>query len=440
MIAGSGTILLTWVVGVVNYGSYAAVFELLFFAQSTCEFSLDVFLVRRKELDQRCSDVVFLLLAASAAVGAALLMGLIPVLTSVVHVPHFTAVALWMFASLPVMHLQQIPLSKLERSLAYRMIGRVELAGILGFYGVGVCTAELGGGVFAMVAGWWTQQIVILIGVWGSAGYRPRFQWDRAIATEALHYGAAATSGNIVISSRNLVNPFLVSQTLGSRAVGVVGLTLNVLDQIGFIKQIVFRISISVLGSLKEDGERLRRAAGEGAEIQVLAVGACFVAFSWSAGLIFSPLFGAQWHMVPALVRLIAPAYLLSVAGNVYLSGLLTKNRPWSTVAPNLVNTILLWLVCLLLLSRVGVRGYGYAELVAMVSVVVTMALFARSFGRPVLRGPLMWVTAMSVAIQAPALSWWLGVAVVLPLLDRQRRGEVAKIYSQVRRGGDQIG
>ena len=283
IIAGIGSIVIARLIGLTGYGIYAAVFELAFFIQAILEFSLDVFLVRRSSAEKEIYDTVFVLLLISAALGTGGSIAAIPLLGHFVHVPEFRDVALCMFASIPVMHLQQVPLSKLERELNYGVIGKAEMAAQVMFFIVGVALASIHLGVWAPVIAWWTQQVILLAAFWANAGYRPALGAQMPLVREALRFGAASTSANFVYSLRNLVNPVVVSRILVVRAVAIVGLTLNLMDQAAFIKTVTFRIALTVLGRVQGSASRFFNAVREGTMIQIFVVGIPFIGFSCAA-------------------------------------------------------------------------------------------------------------------------------------------------------------
>jgi PST family polysaccharide transporter len=429
VISGVGSIVIARLIGLTGYGSYAAVFELAFFIQAILEFSLDLFLVRRSSVDKEIYDTVFVLLLVSAALGTSGAIAGIPLLGHFVHVPQFHDVALCMFASIPVMHLQQVPLSKLERELNYGVIGKAEVAAQMMFFIVGVSLASIHFGVWAPVIAWWTQQTILLVAFWAKAGYRPALGARMPLVREAMRFGAASTSANFVYSLRNLVNPVVVSRILGVRAVAIVGLTLNLMDQASFIKTVTYRIALTVLGRVQGSASRFATAVREGTMIQIFVVGIPFIGFACAARILIPLLFGSKWAGVDHVFPLVAVSYLAYVGGSLYTAGLLAKGNPWLTIAPNMMNSVLLWLAAVVLVRRFGVIGYGLAELFTIPSVMLTLMIYTISFGRQHFLVPSIWFISIAAAILAPVVSWWLLLALVTPICIRpSRRGLFAVI------------
>ena len=429
VISGVGSIVIARLIGLTGYGSYAAVFELTFFIQAMLEFSLDLFLVRRSSVDNEIYDTVFILLLVSAALGTSGAIAGIPLLGHFVHVPQFYDVALCMFASIPVMHLQQVPLSKLERELNYGVIGKTEVAAQIMFCIVGITLASIHFGVWALVIAWWTQQTILLAIFWTKASYRPALRARMPLVREAMRFGAATTSANFVYSLRNLVNPLVVSRLLGVRAVAIVGLTLNLMDQVAFIKNVTYRIALTVLGRVQDSASRFATAVREGTLIQLFVVGVPFIGFACAARILIPLFFGSKWTEVAHVFPLVAVSYLAYVVGSLYTAGLLAKGNPWLTIIPSMMNAALLWLAAVVLVRRFGVIGYGLAELFTIPSLVITLMIYTISFGRQHILVPSIWFISIAAAILAPAVSWWLLLALVAAICIRpSRRGLFAVI------------
>jgi len=187
------------------------------------------------------------------------------------ELPDARPIAIAMFAGIPLVHLQQVPLSLLERDLRYDVIGVIEITGQILYLVTGIAVALSGGGAWSLVIAWYGQQAVLLIGFWSRAGYRPRLIWGTDEVIQLLQFGLAATAASAAYATRNLVSPLLVAPLLGPAAVGYLSLAARLVDQIGFVRQVITRMSFAVVGRLSGHPQRLRGAVREAMEAQVLA-------------------------------------------------------------------------------------------------------------------------------------------------------------------------
>lgn len=406
-----GVLALTRLIGPSSYGLYAAAFGITFLAQTVGELSLDVFLVRRSgELPARLAHQVFTLLLVLGFSTTAVLVVLLAPISARVDLAGFTPVALVMFCSVLLVHLQQVPLSLLERRIDYATIGLVELAGQVVFVVVSVTAALLRAGVWAPVAGWYAQQIVLLGGYWARGGYRPTLVWRSTDLAEALRFGVVGTASSSAYSVRNLVAPLLVGATLGATALGYLSLANRLIDQAGFAARVVGRLSYAVLGRVANDAARLRDAVTRGMEAQVLAVGVPLVGLAVVAPWLVPLAFGTEWTQVARLVPLLTPPFLVTVAFQIPVAALVGHRGRWQLVVVNLVNAAILWSASLALLPRLGLTGFAVAETATIASWVLMAVLYRRSLRSPDYRYVILWCVGASLVCVGLVSIWWVSV------------------------------
>ncbi len=440
----AGMLALTRIIGPSAYGVYTAAFTIAFFAQTMGELSLDVYIVRHPgELSLEVCHQVFTLLLLLAVGTTALMLAVTPLLAMVVHLPNFTPVMLVMFAVIPIMHLQQVPLSRLERRLDYRGIGPVEVGAQIAFYVVSVPLAVKGAGVWAPVAGWWLEQLVLLVGFWVRDDYRPCLRWHTPEIKRILSFGATTTGSTFAYNLRNLVNPLLVGPTLGAAAVGYVSLSTRLLEQLAFTRNVFLRIWLALVGRVVDDRERLRRGLESAMEMQIVAIGIPQAGFALTSALVIPFVFGAKWAVMASLVPVLMPSSLAFVTFQLVNAVMLTKQRPGELFFSQATSTILLAGGAAIFLPVAGVTGYGYAELIAMASWIVADHFFAKHFLRPKYTVPLCWWLGLSAIGLSPVTSWWLLLVAVPCLLSPpsvRRFLVVARMVLPRRAGGDPLG
>ena len=169
-----------------------------------------------------------------------------------------SAVALAVYATLPLSNLAQVPMARLERRLDYRRVALIELAGQLLYFGVALPLAFAGGGAWAPVAGYVSQQVLLWVAMHVAAAYRPWLHWDRAAVGEVLAYGAGFTGSIALYQLRKLVNPLVVGRYLGPAAVGIVAVTIQVVTHLAFVSVATWRLSMAALARVQGDRDRLR--------------------------------------------------------------------------------------------------------------------------------------------------------------------------------------
>ena len=89
-------------------------------------------------------------------------------------------------------------------------------------YAVAIPCALAGGGAWAPASGFVTQQLVLMVASFRSAGHRPSLCWDNALVLKMLKDGLAYCTSSWVWQLRGLVNSLIVGRCAGAEAVGYI--------------------------------------------------------------------------------------------------------------------------------------------------------------------------------------------------------------------------
>lgn len=414
LLSAVGIILLLRALGPEEYGLYAAVLGINQYLFSLGHLGIGVYLVRR-EGETRVQDfqqALSLLLVLGAGLFL-LAWASLPLLGRWLGMEGFAPVALSIFAGLPL-GLLTLPLSAyLERRLEYKKVALVELGGQIAYYFVALALAHRDFGVWAPVLGWWSQ---LLFTFWGLRRAVPvpfLWFWDWAKVKDMVGYGLGYASSSWVWELRNLVPPLVVGRYLGPEAVGYVSLAVRFADILGFVKGATWRISLAALAKVQGDKGRLARAIVEATELQVLAVGFAYLGFALVGPWLVPKLFGAGWAPAMSLFPFIAVGSLVNAVFNLHSSALYVLGRNRDVTVFHLVHVGLFALVAWWGVRKLGLLGYGWAELAALLSYAVLYLLTVRSIGPLDQRMALLWAFLLGLA-----LFWYiLGPWALLPLL-----------------------
>ena len=419
-----GILLLTRRIGSSAYGVYASGLGVLVFLQALAQWGVTTYLLRAEPEElERATAVAQTVTLAGAAVSVALGLASLAPLAHWLNMPEFPRAAGALFLGLPLVALGQVPLALMERQLAYRAVATVELAGQAAFVGVALWLAWRDAGVWAAVAGWWAQYALLTVLLFRVARVKPRLSWDAGIGGAMVRNGLTLTTATWVWSLRALVNPLVVGHFVGASGVGQVAVAIRITEAIGFIRTAAWRIGLAVFGRFTRDTERLRTALGEAMHAQVLVLGAVFVLFVVSAPAFGPPALGPTWTPVARVFPFVALGYLVNAVFSLHTAALYMVGRNTAVVSFHLLHVALFAGSALLLVPRVGVMGYGYAECVALPSYVLVHYHLVRRIGSPRLLLPLAWGTASSLAV----FYWVLGFPafaglLLIPLFPASRR------------------
>lgn len=421
----AGVVLLTRAIGPGGYGVYAAAIGLFTAVQLIAQMGVGVFLLRAdRTLGEEVFRVSSTLLFVAGLVGAALGAITLPLVERWTRIEGLGAIALAVYATLPLSNLAQVPLARLERALDYKRVAWVELAGQLLFFVVALPLAVGGAGAWAPVAGWITQQIVVLVALHRVARYVPRPLWDGGLARAAVRYGAGFTASLWLYQLRKVVNPLIVGRYLGADAVGVVAVTTQIVTHLSFVAVATWRLSMAALARVQHSHDRLRRAVSDGMRLQLLAVAPFLLLFTWVAPFVIPLLLGRAWEEVALIYPFLAVAALANAIFNLHSSTLYVLKHNGEMALFHVAQTALLGLAALALVPRFGVVGYGLAELVALASYGVLHAFTARSVGALASARTLAMGGAIALGLGQAYLGLWslaallVGAAILRPWRD----------------------
>jgi PST family polysaccharide transporter len=181
------------------------------------------------------------------------------------------------------------------------------------------------------------------------------------------------------------------------------------------------------------------RGLGEGTSLQLMVLGPVLAGFSWISPWAIPLLFGASWLPVTEVFPFVALSYLSMAAIHLYSSALYVLRKNLQVAVHNLVHIALFAGAALLLVPHLGIRGYGWAEVVALPSYLLLLSFVLVYVGKPRFARAGVWFAALAVPIFGSQLSSWAWVSAVVPLLWPETRTELTQAIKMVLRSSSRI-
>jgi O-antigen/teichoic acid export membrane protein len=429
-----GAVALTRTIGPANFGVYVALVALFIYLQSLATLGLNAFLVRSEgDLQHESLDEAFTMLVALSVLVLVAAELSFPLIIGFTHLDGLRLLGPLTLLALPVVVLSQVPLAKLEHDLNFRVVALMEGSAQVLLYAVALPLATLGWGASAGVVGWLGQQAVLVCWRFCAARYRPSLRWSAATGVRMVRYGFSYSTSLWVWQLRSLVNPIIVSRYGGASAVGMVGLAIRLVENLGFVKIATWRISIAALGKVQRDRAKLVSAVQDGMALQQLALGPLLVVFACLGKLVIPMVFGDEWTPVLSVFPFIALGYLVNATFNLHSSALYVLRRNSSVTAFHLVHVLVFASAAALLVPDIGVRGYGIAELAVLPSYCLIHLALARFVGQPHYVLASVWLTGFGVALFVQDLGGWALSGLVLIAVWPGTRSEIQRFVAMLR-------
>jgi PST family polysaccharide transporter len=425
-----GVLLVTRVIGPRQYGLYAAAAGIVTFLCAFGTWGLDVYLLRKTEKPKETDfHQAFTLLLCISVVFLGGLAVLSPHIASFVKISGVARLILFLGAGIPFNLLAVPAIVKLDRDLNFRQVAINELVGQISMYAVAMPLAFTGGGAWAPAGGFLTQQLIVLILSYWSAGYRPSLLWEPILILQMFKYGLAYSSSVWVWQLRGLVNPLIVGRFAGVEAVGYVAISIRFVEVLSFAKSATWRIAMAALAKISGDRRRLRRSVTEGMRLQAMAVGFPLAVFAVVGPFLILLGLGHNWKPAMAVYPFVALSYLSNAMFNLHCSVLYLLGENSQVRVFCILHIILFAGSAILLVPYLGFIGYGWAEVIALLSYPVLHAYLVRQVDSPSYNVAAIWFATaafvLALSSLGPPLQYFGLVVLLLPLCFPKERASL---------------
>lgn len=425
-----GVMLITRVLGPEAYGAYVSALNISQYAAMFGLAGVGVCLLRYEgTISDEVYRTAYTILAALSVLLVLLLEAATATLSHWIGVAGFDTVMHIMVLALPF-QLLAVPASvRLERCLDYRRVAMLEIMGQLAFYALAIPLVTMEFGPASLAVAWLLQQAVICLTAHLMARTRPGFGLDRATARGIARYAINFSMANWIWQLRMLVNPLVVGPALGAQAVGLIGMTIGILEMLSIIKTVAWRLSVAVLRDFHSNAGKLRKAITEGMELQLLAVGTILLGFAWTGHIIVPWLFGQRWAAVMDIYPYVALSYLTISPFNMHSAVLSVINRNQDLIVYHILHIAIFAGVAVFAVRAFGLIGYGYAEVATIPVYVVMHCFLARAIGSPDYRLALLWWAAAAAGLFWAQIGIWTVALPFLALLTPRSRRRIGEVY-----------
>ena len=398
-------LVMTWWIGPHAYGVFITAIGIVSFLATLARGGVDTYLVRSEATpDHRTyGTATTLILGASIALGLAA-AATTPLLARWFGSREFVAPYLVLLLTIPVTGLTGVPMAKLERALNFRSIAGIEL----GAQSAGLLVAGLLAwshpSVWAPVAGQISWQVFTLVATVVSASLTMRPRFCAGEARKMLSYGLVLTASVRTWQLRSLVNPLLVGRFAGAEGVAFVALAVRVAEALGTFRLAAGRMAIAALARMQSRREDFRGVLERALYLQVVTLGPLLCAFALFGPFVLPHMVGARWTPSLAVYPFVAAGVLINSIYNLQASALFVVGKQWIVMQSYATHVGLLATSTLFLLPRLGIAGYGWAELMSCCAYAVIHAGIAKVV--PIsYRRLAPWVTTLLVGLFLFSLS-----------------------------------
>ncbi len=387
------------VLGPERYGVVAIASSFLYFTFGTANLGLDIYLVRQPNLLEDAPEQILAFYNTVGVAFCVLLWFAIPTIGLWTGQTVISQILRWLVPVVWLQMVSSVSIAMLERELRFAQVGLIETLAQAANYLLAVPLVLLHWGYWGPIAGLGLQFTVLAL--LGSCYYLVpwRWRWRWQFLGSALGYSLMYTGSTWIWNLKSLTVPLFVSRMAGLEAVGIVSVAMRFADQLGILRLVAYRLSISGLAKLNGNPDLIRHAISRGIVYQGLLIGPLYAVFSCCAALVIPLLFGGNWLQSVKVFPCIALAMLINTIFNLHSSALYVAGHNRDVAQFHLWHIGLLWLASWLLIPVLGLWGYPAAEIVALLSYISLHYSLIKLCG-----SPNYWDGFWLLAATAPAL------------------------------------
>jgi lipopolysaccharide exporter len=307
-----------------------------------------------------------------------------------------------------------IGLVQLTRDLQFRRIALMYLAAALVDLIVAVSLAELAG-VWALVWGALAGAACTLIASYVVAPHRPKLNFDIGSIATLARYGRWVLLTGIVALVGSSLTQLGISRSMGPATLGIYFLATKIAFLVSeAVAQVAASVAFPMFSSMRGDHERIAEAFRTLLSGQLLLVLPIYALLIVLAPAVESAL-GDQWTGIATLLRILALASIVGAFGDILSPMLMGTGRPQLVLALEVVQTGVLLILLLPLISHFGVVGAALAWFLGNAAAFgLSLMLFRREMPAHKAWAP----RRVSAALLASAIASALSAVVVLQLGD----------------------
>lgn len=388
-----------------SYGIVSTAIGIFYFLRWTSRFGLGAYLISKPDLTQKDAELI---LTFYNTCGVLLCILLVPLSTvfgmwtgraEVTYALQLLTIAIWLDM------ISTVPISLMTRDLCFGQISMIDAVAQTANYALSVPLVLIYQSYWGPIAGT-LLQFFLVAGL--ACSLRPvnwRFFWAWTHLKPALMYGTSYYFANWLFNLRNLAVPLLLSRLAGVEAVGIANIAIRMVRQLMLLRDVLKRMSMSVMAKLLVDAKATRRALSKGMNYQAILMGTVCASFACFASWLIPTLFGQEWLLSSQIVPLIGISNLVGATFDLHTATLHAAGRNRAVISLNLSYVILLWVSSWILIPPLGIWGYAIAEIIALPAYYLVHLSVSKLFGSP---SYTLAVQAILAAVPPSVSSIWL--------------------------------
>ena len=291
-----------------EFGLYSAALIVIKFSTIFQGLGITPAIVQRPVLEERHLRVGYTLSLLLGLVVTALVWAMAPAIASLLRLADLTPIVRAICFIFLFQGVSMVALASAQRALRFRWLALVDaIAFAVGYVVVGPVMAWLGFGIWSLVAALLVQQLFRTIVLLAGQPHPMRPLLERSAIVELLYFGSGFTIARVCNYLATQVDRLVVGRYLGVDALGVYGLSSQLMTTPAVIVgQVLDRVLFPTMALVQEEPVRLARAYRSAVAGCALLVLPASVVVAIVAPELVRVILGRGWEGVVAPLQILA--------------------------------------------------------------------------------------------------------------------------------------
>lgn len=368
--------------------------------------------IQRQDVTEEQLSTVFVITVATGALLAGLTAAVGPLIAAFYSEPELATVAKLMGLGFLIQSFVHVHAALLRKALRFRKLVLIRIGSAVCGGAVGITSALLGFGVYALVFGGLARELVFSAVMWATVSWRPSAKFRLRSVGSLLRFGGNVTGAGVFVYLRWNAANLLVGRFLGAGALGIYALAQRIMFlPLRRVSVQLSQVAFPAFSSVQHDRPRVARGYLQMARM------VAFIVFPAMGGLLLvAPeavrvVLGEKWLRAVFLIQVLAvPGALQCISGP--LTHVLRSQGRAKLHFHYEIFATALTLAALVMGLRWGIEGVAACYSVSQVLLSPIMCYLAarlvgmtfRDFWRA-LRAPLLGMVTMAVVVLAYRVS-----------------------------------
>jgi O-antigen/teichoic acid export membrane protein len=363
------TIVLARILSPADFGLFALAFVMIDGFGVFKSLGFDSALVRRKDDIEKACNTAFFLIPAMGMTLFVILFFFAPIGAKFLNNSQVTPIIRTLALIFVITTFGKVPQTILYRDMKFKYKSIAEVSGLIVYSSTALVLALNGFGVWSLVVAYVLRNLIQISIEWHFSGWKPKFEFDKAIAWDMFHFGKFISLGAIIgFLSSNLDN-ILIGKLLGVTMLGYYAIAMNMatflsqyfLNKIGFIMYPAY----SKIQDDLEDAKRVMLKALRYISMLIFPFSFFLCVFAYD---ILRLVVGEKWIPATNVLKVLAFVGIFRAFGTVIWPLLLAKGKSKADYQISLAQFLIFLVLIIPLAIKFKLLGVGFAVLFSAIS------------------------------------------------------------------------